>query len=107
MKKSTIYSWTVLLVMAVFISCKSNDSVQNSEKNTVIVQLHDSDAVGSLEEQHETYNLKKEKVLSRPMQIFLFTFDSEKIKNTELVELLKQSDLVKEAQLNRNVTLRN
>ncbi|MDC8004070.1 hypothetical protein POV27_08395 [Aureisphaera galaxeae] len=107
MKKETLFTWTVLLLITVAISCKSKDAAQDSEKNTVIVQLHDSESVVQLEESHTEYSLKKEKVLSRPMHIFLFRFNSEKIQNTELVELLKKSDLVKEAQLNRNVTLRN
>ncbi len=107
MKKESIFKWTVLLLITIVVSCKSKDTKQDSEKNTVIVQVYNSEAVTQLEKGYVQYNLKKEKVLSRPMQIFLFTFNSEKILNTELVELLKKSDLVKEAQLNRNVISRN
>lgn len=107
MKKEHLLKWFLLLFVIIAFSCKSHDNAKDNEVYTVIVQMHDSSATAQLEQDHAPYDLKKEKVISRPMQIFLFSFNSGKISNTELVQLLKQSNLVKEAQLNRNVTLRN
>ncbi|GAB5399391.1 MAG: hypothetical protein Aureis2KO_09760 [Aureisphaera sp.] len=107
MRKETLVKWTALLLVVLITSCKSHDSTQDGEENTVIVQLHDNNAIAELENDFSEYNLKNKKVLSRPMQIFLFTFNSKKIESADLVELLKESNFVKDAQLNRNVTQRN
>ena len=107
MKKNTLLVWVALLLITLVFSCKSKDSLQENERNTLIVQMHDSQATTKLVKDYSQYDLQEKKVLSRPMNIFLFTFNSEKIQNSELLELIKKSDLVKEAQLNKNVTLRN
>lgn len=89
------------------ISCKSKHEKFADENVTILVQLHDAESIADLESDFSEYALKMEKVVSRPTQIYLFTFNSKKIKDTELISLLKTSDLVKEAQQNRNVQLRN
>ncbi len=107
MKKNSLLGWVALLLITLVFACKSKEPLQENESNTLIVQMHDSQATVQLEKDYTQYDLQEKKVLSRPMNIFLFTFNSEKIQNTELLELIKKSDLVKEAQLNKNVTLRN
>lgn len=99
---------TLVILCVVVTSCKGTSTeVKSEEETTVIVQLKEEGTESALENEFATYGLEKKKVLSRPLFIFLFTFDTQKTTNTELVELLKKSPLVKEAQLNRNVELRN
>ncbi len=86
-------------------SCKSSQPEIN--QTTLLIQLYEDSAVQVLENNFKDYKLAKEKIVSRPTKIYLFTFDSQKITDTELIKLLKASDLVKEAQQNRTIQTRN
>lgn len=106
MKKK--YSIAVaIIVLCITFSCKSNIESANNEDTTILVQLYDANSLEKLVQEFDVYNLQKQKLVSRPMNIFLFSFNSEKIAPTELIGLLKESDLVKEAQKNKKVELRN
>jgi len=104
-KKYSIAVMTVILLL--LFSCKSKIETTNSEETTVLVQMYDANSLEMLIQDFDAYNLQKQKLVSRPLHIFLFSFNSEKITATELIDLLKASDLVKEAQTNKNVELRN
>ena len=53
------------------------------------------------------YNLAKIEVLSRPLHIYLYSFNEEKIAIDKLIEELKLKSDIKEAQPNRKVSPRN
>lgn len=112
MKRSTVnfmgFGHFSIIFCLIVVGCGGLSSEPRSEEETtVIVQLINEGSHQDLELAFESYSLKKKKVISRPLYIILFEFDAEKISNEELVTLLKQSPLVKEAQLNRKVQLRN
>jgi hypothetical protein len=102
----------LLIILGVFFiyssSCKNKNVVLiPQEDNTVIVKIKENASTDSLEISFNSYDLKKEKILSGPLNIYLFTFNKKKITNKDLVLFLKESPLVEEAQLNRNVNQRN
>lgn len=102
----------LLIILGVFFiyfsSCKNKNAVLIAqEDNSVIVKIKENTSTDSLEINFKFYDLKKEKILSKPLNIYLFTFNNKKIINKDLVILLKKSRLVEEAQLNRNVEQRN
>ena len=101
--------WLLASILLVYTlsSCKSKSETLEGNDQTVLVQLHDLNTVDSLEDAFGQYQLKQDRLISRPMQIILFSFNSEKIQDTTLIRLLKTSELVKEAQQNRDVKLRN
>lgn len=107
MRKKIILVLSAIILCVTSFSCKSKTSTQTEEPKTILVQVFDDASVALLEENYSEYELRKEKVVSRPMHIFLFTFNTNKIKETELIKQLKTSDLVKEAQSNKNVQSRN
>lgn len=88
-------------------SCKTKDTQTSVTTPSILVQLYDATSVSVLESTYKNYSLEEQKVVSRPMNIFLFTFNSEKITDKALIEELKTSELVKEAQQNRTVQTRN
>ncbi|MEM7087656.1 MAG: hypothetical protein AAF489_15855 [Bacteroidota bacterium] len=88
-------------------SCKSKSSTPLEEDKTILIQVYNDTSVAILEQNYSAYELRKEKVVSRPMHIYLFTYNTNKIIETELIKQLKTSDLVKEAQSNKNVQSRN
>lgn len=94
------------MLTILFVSCKSETKVIAPKTDTVLLQLYSDSASINLEREFSRYALKQEKVVSRPMNIYLFAFDSSKIADTSLIKVLKQSKLVKEAQQNREVTTR-
>lgn len=107
-----MYRYLILSIclFTVFSGCKTTKgepSDTNQKATTVLVQLNNKDSISELEQNFKKYNLGKEKVVSKPMHIYLFTFNTKKITDKALVELLKLSDLVKEAQQNKNVQTRN
>ena len=96
------------LFIILTVSCKGSSTEELSEEQTtVIVQLKEAGTSEALEKEFKSYGLKEKKVLSRPLYIVLYTFNTEKTTNVALVKLLKQSPLVKEAELNSSVELRN
>lgn len=97
----------ILFCMVTISSCKTPSETGDYATEEVLVQLNDGAVVTGLEEAFETYQLRNQKVVSRPMNIHLFTFNSEKISQSELIQQLKSSALVKEAQPNNDVQLRN
>ena len=107
MKKKIVLILCVTIFCSTSFSCKSKTSTQAEEATTILVQVYDDASVELLEQNYSEYELRKEKVVSRPMHIFLFTYNTNKIIETELIKQLKTSDLVKEAQSNKNVQSRN
>ena len=106
--KQSLSLFALILFCVTLVSCKgSSADVSTEEESTVLVQLFESGNEEALEVAFSDYDLKMKKVVSRPLYIGLYTFNTDKTTNTELVALLKKSPLVKEAQLNRNVELRN
>jgi len=106
--RTLFYFLVVVFFCNPLISCKSKASNGLTEQGTtVIIKLAENATTEALEIAFKPYHLKKEKVLSRPLYIFLFTFDTNTTNDKDLVTLLKKSPLVDEAQLNRNVELRN
>lgn len=105
-----LFKFLRILLIILFItslnSCKSKETGV-SISNDVLVQLYDDQSIMALEKEFSEYSLKNKKVVSRPMHIFLFEYNENKISDTTLIHLLKTSNLVKEAQQNRDVTLRN
>lgn len=97
-----LFFFTFCLVSA----CKTKNTINSNNNTTVLVQLFDDSEVVTLENTYKNYGLQKQKVVSRPMSIYLFNFNSDKIVDTTLIKLLKQSPLVKEAQKNGNVQQR-
>lgn len=107
MKKKTLLIIIVATLFGINSSCKSKSSTPVEEATSILVQMYDDTAITLLEQNYSEYKLLKEKVVSRPMHIYLFTYDSKKIVEEELIKQLKTSKLVKEAQSNKNVQLRN
>lgn len=105
--KNNIFFLITVTSFLIFLNACKNKNIEHSEDTTeVLVQVYEDTAVTILEDTYKVYGLKKVKVVSRPMYIYLFEFNPKKIKQTELIALLKTSDLVKEAQINRNVETR-
>tara|TARA_R100000935_G_scaffold8302_7_gene17550 strand:- start:188684 stop:189031 length:348 start_codon:yes stop_codon:yes gene_type:complete len=107
LKRLSILFFTLALFFAGLSSCKSNQPEPLEKEVSILVQLYEDTAVQTLEDTFVDYTLTKEKVVSRPTKIYLFTFNSKKITDVELIKLLKESSLVKEAQQNRTVQIRN
>ncbi|MEL6812452.1 MAG: hypothetical protein AAFP76_14060 [Bacteroidota bacterium] len=107
MKKNTVVIVVVLLVVSTVIACKSKSSTSNEEAKTILVQVFEDASVELLEQDYSAYELRKEKVVSRPMRIYLFTYNTQKIEEKELISQLKTSQWVQEAQSNKNVQTRN
>jgi len=106
-KKRLSILFTAAFVFLCLNACKNKNIGQAEDSSDVLVQVYEDTDLSLLEDTYKAYELQKVEVVSRPMHIYLFKFNSKKIKEIELVKLLKQSDLVKEAQPNRNVELRN
>lgn len=106
-KRNLLVLISVVFLTTQFTSCKSKNASSVDDLAEVLVQFNEQYESTNLEETYVAYELKKKKVVSRPMHIYLFTYNSKKIKQAELIELLKTSELVKEAQPNRNVQIRN
>ncbi len=95
-----------LLFLSLF-SCKSHQDKSEAVATTVLVQLQDNATATTLENNFSEYNLTLEKLVSRPTNIYLFSYNQRKITIAQLLQELKASELVKEAQENRNVQTRN
>tara|TARA_B100001146_G_scaffold222761_1_gene235832 strand:- start:42910 stop:43242 length:333 start_codon:yes stop_codon:yes gene_type:complete len=95
----------VILFLSLF-SCKSKQD-KSDPVVTVLVRLEEKATVAALENDFSEYNLAFEKLVSRPTNIYLFSYDQRKITIARLLQELKASELVKEAQENRNVQTRN
>lgn len=108
MRKKTKNGSRLLLVVLLILvtACKTKNKVQTDKAPSILVQLYNDSTVTALELAYKKYDLQKQKVVSRPMSIYLFQFDASSIEDTTLITLLKQSKLVKEAQRNGNVELR-
>ena len=108
MKVSRVVALVLIAIVTTIASCKSRTSeIDETTTRTVLVQVHDDDSIPILEDAFKEYDLAKEKIVSNPMSIYLFTFNTAKITDLALIKLLKESELVKEAQQNRNVQIRN
>jgi hypothetical protein len=104
-----LYVLSLSSLLSLF-SCKSNlQNVPVSEKEapTVLIDLKDGTSPESLILEFSEINLIKLKQISRPLNIFLFSFDRRKIALDELLDNLKKSPYVEDAQSNKKVTNRN
>ncbi|MAZ73433.1 MAG: hypothetical protein CMC70_09835 [Flavobacteriaceae bacterium] len=101
MKCHAIFS--VLLFTIVLISCKSSKPEITENQSTILVQVTEETAVSALETNFKTYGLKYLKVVSRPMFIYLFSYNAEKISEAQLIILLKQEENVTEVQSNKDI----
>ncbi len=108
MKLSTYKYVTFFLFIIIVQSCKVNSS-ESSESNyqSVLVDLKDNISPEKIETEFKVYNLQNKKLISKPLNIFLFTFNEKKITATELVEALRISENVDNAQTNKEVNNRN
>ena len=95
--------WSFIFV----ISCKSNEVKNETSSGELLIQVYEERAVDDLEEAFKSYDLKKMRVVSRPVYIYLFSFNTQSIDQEELLVLVKESTLVKEAQTNKSVQIRN
>ena len=107
--RNSIYNFLVLFLFVSMIqSCKVNSSELPEPSNqTVLVDLKDDIIPEQLEEEFKVYNLRNKKSISKPLNIFLFTFNQKKITAAELVEELRISQNVENAQTNKEVNNRN
>lgn len=100
----TFISLCVLLLGAG--ACRTKPSETATGDASVLIQLYEDVAIPSLEKNFSQYDLQMDRVVSRPTKIYLFNFNATKISDIQLIEQLKASSLVKEAQQNRNVESR-
>ena len=110
MFQNTITRPSILLLLfsILVFSCKSGQKdMEGKALPTVLVQMEQEITVLMLEEEFSKYGLQQEKMVSRPMHIYLFTYNAETITENKLIDLLRESPLVKEAQRNKNVQTRN
>lgn len=93
------------------INCKPKISRTIDSQSTVIVQFEEDSFFEELSNdivsEFNIYELTKIKVLSRPLHIFLYSFNKEKVSIDKLIEELKLKPNIKEAQPNRKVSPRN
>jgi hypothetical protein len=108
LKILNINSLALLLIIIIVQSCKVKPSESfESSKQTVLVDLKDSVSPEKLEAEFKAYNLQNKKPVSKPLNIFLFTFNEKKITANELVAALLISENVDNAQTNKKVNTRN
>ncbi len=107
--KISIHNYVVLLLLISMVSsCKVKPSeLPESSYQTVLVDLKDNITPEKLEEEFKIYSLQNKKIISKPLNIFLFTFNENKITAAELVEALRTSKNVNNAQTNKEVNNRN
>lgn len=105
--KNAILIPITLCAVIVFSSCRSNIKIEEDKNNELLVQVYSDSILPLLEQQYTAYDLRKEKTVSRPMKIHLYTFNSGKIADTTLLRMLKKSEHIKEAQINHKVETRN
>lgn len=105
--KPNIHILLTAAVLVFFNSCKSNKTEKVQDDATLLVQLKDVKSINTLEKEFVAYELTRIKLVSRPMFIYLVSYSTDKIDEEELIGLLKNSSLVKEAQPNREVNTRN
>jgi hypothetical protein len=98
----------LLLIIIMIQSCKVKPSESlEPTKQTVLVDLKDNVTPEKLEAEFKVYGLQNKKLISRPLNIFSFTFNEKKITATELIKALRISENVTNAQTNKEVNIRN
>jgi hypothetical protein len=105
-----MYIVSSIAFFACFISCKTNSKNQPiSEKvePSVLVDLKAEADIDALILEFSEINLKKIKQISRPLHIFLFSFDSMKIEMDTLLRKMKELPYVEDAQSNKKKMNRN
>ena len=105
--KLPIFIGYFLIAIFSIISCKSKPIIETKQEKTLLVQVDHDSIVPILETSFKAYGLRKHKVVSRPIKIFLFEYNEEKISEEALISELKASPHVIVAQKNRDVQLRN
>ena len=110
-KHLTRYTLLSIAIVACLVSCKSNTQHISEENKTtittILVDLKENSNPETLILDFSEINLQKIKQISRPLNIFLFSFDNTKIEMDLLLSQLKQSSIVENAQSNKETTNRN
>ena len=110
MKNNIMKASFVLLTLTLLLcfACKTKTETQTpSEEDTVLVQLSETATPEALVVQFKSVDLQQLKLISKTMRIYLFTFNSQKVALEALIDQLKESELVDEAQTNKTVSNRN
>jgi len=108
MKNNIKKASLVLLTLVLCFACKTKTETQiPSEEHTVLVQLSETATPEALVVQFKSADLQQIKRISKTMRIYLFTFNSQKVALEALIDQLKESELVTEAQANQQVSNRN
>lgn len=108
MKNKLKFLVPLVLLLWCIVACKTKTEKQvPSEEHTVLIQLTENATPDALEKDFHTVDLQQKKSIGNNMRIYLFTFNSQKIKLKQLLEQLRASELVLEAQANQSVSNRN
>ncbi|MDC7996207.1 hypothetical protein [Altibacter sp. HG106] len=107
MKRTAIFYGIIFILAFSLQNCKSKSDMEAPTTATVLVQCVGAGNEKLLEENFKAFDLKFERIVSRPALIYLFSFNQKKITTSNLIEQLKASDLVKEAQENKEIQPRN
>ena len=89
------------------MSCRQSKTDENSpQQGEVIVKLADDVTSEQLENSFTEFQLKVVKRLGARSSYYLCKFDIRSVETDSMVSLLKQSDMVEEAQRNRDLSTR-
>ncbi len=101
-----------LCLVFLVLGCKPQAKIQEknevpkenpTESDEVIIRLHSAEYAEGLIVDFKEFGLMLSKQLMPSPPMFLYRFDTSKIKGDDLLERLRASDKVKECQLNRKV----
>lgn len=101
------YLWITFTLLFLFTACKSSHTEEHLATSEVLIQLTENTLPEKVEKEFVAYELSNLKTVSRPMHIFLFSYNTNKIEEKDLLKLLKQSNWIKEAQSNKDLQTRN
>lgn len=112
MYKKFFFSISRICVIYFFVlsinSCKTKKSIDPiPENNTVIIDLKESVNPDQIINDFSTISLSKVKKLSNALNIYLFSYDTTKIGIEDLIEKLKESEKIDNAQSNKKTNTRN
>ncbi len=103
------HAYFVLILFSIIAqSCKVNTSENTTSSNqSVLVDIKDNLNPEVLEIEFKEYKLQNKKIISKPLNIYLFFFDETTISAAELIKILNSSQNVEIAQSNKKVKNRN
>ena len=105
MRIATLFFCASLLLIN--MSCKQSKTDESSpQQGEVIVKLDDDVTGEQLESSFTEYQLKVVKRLGAKSSYYLCKFDIRSVETDSMVSLLKNSDMVVEAQRNRDLSTR-